>query len=224
MLRFPGGAAAADLVLGQSDFSGSAAGASLAALSSPCGVSVDGARVFVADRGNARVLFWDAPAANGAAGTAVGGVSLVAPEAVWAGQAGAAGHLLLVADGGAGAVLVLDGGTLASKFTVTGLAEPAGVFAAGGMLFVAERGRNRVAVRDPFPVADAPPTFVLGQPALSSTLPNTGGVSPASLFLGAGPAGSRAASGIAGADMGGSVRLFVADPGNARVLRFGVAP
>jgi DNA-binding beta-propeller fold protein YncE len=133
--------------------------------------------------------------------------------------------VLVVADAGAGLVALLDATTLARVLVVRDLAEPSGVAVAGGRLLVAERGRNRVAVFNPFPAGDgARPALAIGQPDLAGALPNAGGISPASLFLGEGPVPGRAASGVAAVVTPAGVRLLVADPGNARVLRYTLAP
>jgi len=64
----------ADYVLGQTGFSRSTAGSSEATMRTPFGVSSDGARIYVADSGNHRVLAFDQfPIANGASADEVFG-------------------------------------------------------------------------------------------------------------------------------------------------------
>jgi sugar lactone lactonase YvrE len=64
----------ADYVIGQSDFSRSSAGTSASTLRTPFGVSADGARVYIADSGNNRVLeFGGFPISNGVSATQVFG-------------------------------------------------------------------------------------------------------------------------------------------------------
>lgn len=118
LLRFPVAALganrpAADLVLGQADFTSSAAnrGGSAApeTLSSPAHVATDGLRLWVADTGNDRVLAYDlATLAIGAPATLViinggGGTTLLAPRGV-----AASAERLVIADSGNHRVLVWE--------------------------------------------------------------------------------------------------------------------
>ena len=61
------GTAAADLVLGQADFTSIATGTSTSSMNSPNGVCVRGTTVWVSDTWNNRVLRFDNPTTNGAA-------------------------------------------------------------------------------------------------------------------------------------------------------------
>lgn len=74
---FPGdNAAAADFVIGQSDFNRSNAGTGSTGLKTPYGVGSDGGGIYIADSGNNRVLKYDSfPLANAAAANDVYGQS-----------------------------------------------------------------------------------------------------------------------------------------------------
>lgn len=139
------------LVLGQSAFSGSSAnrGAAPAAdtLSSPTGAFFDGARLYVADTGNHRVLVWNAlPTKSGApADVVLGQVDMSHAEQNRGGSA--------------------TGATVASPRAVT---------VAASTVFVSDAGNNRLLA---FPVGGsvngANASSVLGQPTGASRVPAT---------------------------------------------------
>jgi sugar lactone lactonase YvrE len=110
--------ASADVVLGQADFTTSTTGTSASTLNAPWGVTGDnGGRLWIADRGNSRVLRFDAAASktNGAAANGV------------LGQRN------------------FTSGTF--NKTQDGLGEPRGVAVDGlGRLFVADEGNTRIMV------------------------------------------------------------------------------
>jgi phosphatidylserine/phosphatidylglycerophosphate/cardiolipin synthase-like enzyme len=125
---------AADIVLGQANFTtGAAAAAGASSLRDPRGVFFDGTRFYVADSGNHRVLAWNVwPSANGQA------ADLVLGQAAMNGSAAA---------------------TIAA-----GLRSPRDVTVSGNALFVSDGGNHRVLVWSPMPAASgSAATFVLGQ-------------------------------------------------------------
>src|SRR5579885_1020879 len=64
--RCPACGGQANVVLGQTDFTGTASGRSQSAMNLPLGVATDGKIVAIADTANNRVLIWNSiPAANG---------------------------------------------------------------------------------------------------------------------------------------------------------------
>ena len=94
------------------------------------------------------------------------------------------------------------------------MTQPVGVYVDGSAVLVHDGGNHRVLrwAAIPGPGSLGPPADdVIGQPDLDGFLPNAGGVSAGSLGIGAVvPAGAeRAPDG-----------LYLADPLNARVLRF----
>lgn len=135
-------------VLGQVDFANAQAnrgGApSAASLRTPAGVCSDGARVYVVDTGNNRVLGWNKlPAQDGA------------PADVVLGQADATSAL-----GNRGGLP--DAATLSA---------PSGCAIAQGALFVADAGNNRVLRWSSPPVTGAAADVVLGQPDFKQRSP-----------------------------------------------------
>jgi hypothetical protein len=70
--HIPTGTVPADVVVGQPDFTSNAAGASQTALNYPAWAHSDGARLYVADSRNNRVLVWNSiPTSNGAPASSV---------------------------------------------------------------------------------------------------------------------------------------------------------
>lgn len=69
------GTAAADLVLGQADFTTKVTGTSTSSMSGPNGVCVSGTTVWVSDTWNNRVLRFDNPLTNGAAANGMLGIT-----------------------------------------------------------------------------------------------------------------------------------------------------
>lgn len=145
------GFTAPDVVLGQPDFTTSAANAGTAAsaatLSSPCALASDGTQLFVADRDNNRVLgFATLPTTSGAS------ASFVLGQASLAGTA---------ANSGGPAV---------------GMSLPQGAHVAGGKLYVADTGNHRVLAWNTVPSGAAAPDFAIGQPNLTTTTAGTSAV------------------------------------------------
>ncbi len=135
------------VVLGQTGFDKNAPNAggapALATLRAPEGVYSDGTRLFVADTGNSRVLVWNAfPTTSGQ------------PADLVLGQAGG------------GDALPNHGAGVAGADT---LANPTAVDVAGGALFIADAGNNRVLRFATIPTASgAAASSVLGQLDLTS--------------------------------------------------------
>jgi hypothetical protein len=177
----------ADIVLGQPDMKTSTAntnglsGSSLFGLSAPYS---DGAHLFVADKGNHRVLMWNTiPTMNTKAADLVLGQPNV--------------NANTQNNGGVSAI---------------SLASPAYVLAAGGRLFVADTGNNRVLIWNAIPTVDrAPADVVLGQAnMMTGTVTN--------------PASSRTLTGPTSIYVDGSGRLYVADSGSNRILYWTTIP
>ncbi|WP_237573426.1 NHL repeat-containing protein [Mycolicibacterium lacusdiani] len=147
---------------------------------SPRGVFLGENHVAVADSGNHRVLIWHGmPTAD------------EQPADVVLGQP----------DG------TTEGRAANGRGPERGMNLPTGVLVHGGRLIVADAWHHRILVWDEVPVLDdTPPDHVLGQPDVTSVLPNQGGECSASTFYWP--------FGIA---MVGS-RFWVADTGNRRVL------
>ncbi len=244
VLRFDNAAskpngASADGVLGQPNFTVRAAATTAAGMNYPVSVAADaGGRLWVADRANSRVLRFDSAAAkaNGAvangvlgqaafttataATTAAGmnypwGVSVDTGGRLWVADTG--NHRVLRFDSaaaktnGAAASGVLGQAAFTTKvaaITAQGMNGPREVaLDEGGRLWVADRGNSRV-LRFDSAAAKANGTAangVLGQPAFTTNTATTG------------PQGM---SQPAGAELDASGRLWVADTGNNRVLRF----
>ncbi len=149
--------AAANIVLGQPNFTSNTVnngGIGAATLNTPEGIATDGTRLFVADTGNHRVLDWIAiPAASQAAANFVLGQPNFTSSTA--------------NNGGIGA------GTL--NF-------PVGLAVDASALFVADESNSRVLAW--YVAIDAnqkPATNVLGQPNMTSSTANNGGISAATL-------------------------------------------
>ncbi len=179
---------AADLVIGQSDLSGTRPQGGLgsisdAGLNAPAGLALDvEGSLFVADQKNNRVLAFRAPFSTGM-------------------------HAFLVLGQPDFNFGLANWGGLPSEFTLSG---PTGVFAdAGGDLFVADSGNNRVLnYLRPFSNGVAA-IFVLGQPNFLTNSPNQGG-----------PVGANTLNHPTSLLVDASNQLFVADRDNNRVLVF----
>lgn len=152
--------AAADLVLGQADFSGSSAnrGGAIGAgtLSNPWRVTELQGRLAVVDSGNVRVLIYPATLSNGVDASVV----LGQPDFTSSTQNFPAGT------------------PTASNLTQ----QPRGVASDGTRLFVADYLNNRILIWNSLPTMNATPAdVVLGQPDFTSNVVNNGGVSAQSL-------------------------------------------
>jgi uncharacterized protein (TIGR03437 family) len=165
---------------------------------SPLGIALDTTvnppHVYVADTGNNRVLGW----ANAASFTngQVADIVMGQPDLVTTYQAGP---------------------TLGQPPRQTGLNTPVGLAVdAGGNLYVADCGNNRI-LRFPQPFAQPSaiyPNLVLGQNDFTTSTVNLNGIGPATLYLNSGTPFTTYLT------FDGSGNLWVADPGNNRVLRF----
>ncbi len=145
----------ADLVLGQSSFTGSVAGLGRSGLDGPGGVWTDGTRVIVADTGNSRVLIWNSfPAGNGA------------PADVVLGQGD------------------FDTGTTVNPPTPSSLGFPVAVFSDGSRLYVVDASMNRVLIWNEIPTENGMPADVfVGQTSGVVGASNAGATGPNDLGL-----------------------------------------
>ena len=205
----------------------------------------DGARLWVADPYNHRVLGWTGvPGANGAAAAvALGQPDLTAhaPASTAAGaylpwSVHAAGGTLAIADAGNHRVLLLPAGaaTGAAAVVVVGWADlgtprhgcaadrlesPSRAFLAGGKLFVVDRGNHRVLVWNTVPTTSGVPADrVLGQLSMTTCAPNDA--------HGTGALGARSELGLRDPTdvWSDGARVVVADRANNRVLVWSTFP
>lgn len=148
-----------NLVLGQPDFTTGTAntgGVSGSSLSAPQRPFSDGTRLFVADRGNNRVLVWNTiPTTNGqSASFALGQPDLTSSTANNGGRSGST------------------------------ISAAQAVYSDGTRLFVADWFNHRVLVWNTIPTSNGQSaSFALGQPDLSSGTGNNGGLTGSSLFF-----------------------------------------
>lgn len=155
---------AATVVLGQSSFgtiAANAGGPSAGTMNGPTGVYYDGKSLWVADTGNNRVLVWKSlPSSNGQlADFVLGQTSFTAVAPNLGGAAATAGSLSF----------------------------PAAILAAGGVVYIADSGNNRVVSYSTPPTSNgASANGVLGQSDLTSRIAAT---SPTDLTRLAGPVG-----------------------------------
>lgn len=154
--------AAADVVVGQADFTGSACnqggGADSFTLCGPYGLASNGTNLLIADLGNHRVLLFDSiPAVdNAAADVAMGQPDMTSIAANRGGGPGAAT-----------------------------LYQPKGVAVSGGKVFVADMSNHRVLIFDAIPAVDgAGADWVLGQPDKTSNNANQGASTAANTLSG----------------------------------------
>jgi hypothetical protein len=232
--------AAADVVIGQPDFSSYTFGTSATELGSPNGVTETAAgKLLIADGDNARVLIYNSiPTTNGAAADVVVGQpdfttntpGIAANKLSYANRAVVTSDgKLIIADevsnsvrifntvpitNGASANVIIgqnDFTTSSNGTSTTRLTRPVSVSVSPtGQLAIADFGNNRVLIYNTVPIASgAAANVVLGQPNFASNTANNGGLSAKSLnspfdvvFL---PDG----------------RLLTADFRNSRVLAFG---
>lgn len=181
----PAAGAGAELVLGQPDMTSGAENAggatSASSLEWPSQLWTDGQRLLVVDPMNNRVLIWSTIPQKSNA-----------PADLVIGQP--------------------DMTSSAYGATARDLHAPNDVSIDGGRLFVADSGNSRVLIWHTVPTqSHAPADVVLGQPDMTTSGDNTGGLSARSMRV---PRGLHAAGG----------RLFVADTSNHRVLRWDAIP
>jgi hypothetical protein len=150
---------AADIVLGQANFASNSAnsgGVSATTLAAPTSIASDGAKLFVSDKGNSRVLGWNSiPTSNAtAANFALGQVGLTSATV----------------NHGTGI------STAASMFC------PWQVIVSGSKLYVVDNYNHRVLLWSSIPATNgALANFVIGQPDFSGKTANNGGISGATL-------------------------------------------
>jgi hypothetical protein len=179
---------APSFALGQPDLISTTAnngGVSASSLNYPNGIYSDGTRLFVADYANHRVLVWNTlPTTSGQpADFALGQPNLTSNS--------------------------LNNGGLP---TSSSLKNPTTVHGDGTRIFVADSSNNRVLVWNNVPTTSGHAAdFALGQPNLTSTTANSGGVSASSM------------NGPWGIAISGT-KLFVSDSSNSRVLVWNTIP
>ena len=137
--------AAADVVLGQSDFQSATASTDATGMRAPNGVFLDGQQLFVADTLNHRVLIYNSvPTSNGASANVV------------LGQA----DFNSAED---------------QPASSTSLRDPTAVFSDGVRLIVTDLGHNRVLIYNKIPTNNnAPPDVVVGQPDFTTETAGNG--------------------------------------------------
>lgn len=224
-----------DFVLGQDSFTAAAPGTAANRLALPSSVAIADGKLIVADAGNNRVLIWNTlPGANVAANIVVGqsdftsdDPGLSASALSFPAAAAAANGKLFVADQNNNRVLIWNqipsvSGTAAdvvlgqAEFTTSepadeddGLNNPAALWTDGFRLLVGDSGNNRVMYWAQIPRdSGSDATYAIGQTDFSRS---TAGVSSAAL---------RTPYGIAS----DGTRIYIADAGNNRVLKFDAFP
>jgi hypothetical protein len=232
---------AADLVLGQPNFTGTGGNnpfLSGSSLKVSVGLLADGTRLWISDQGNARYLQWNSfPAVNGqAASIAIGQPDLISStggvtqsQLASGGYVARAGTKLLLSDGsnnrvliwnsipttnGQPADLVLGQTSFTSKATGNGASNlygPRGIWTDGTKLIVADRFNNRVLIWNSFPTTNGAAANVVLGAASFDTSPF---VSPPTASSFRNPAGVTVSGG----------KLYVADETNNRVLVWNSIP
>lgn len=224
-----------DFILGQINPTSSTPGTAADRFALPAGVAVSGSKLVLADAGNNRVLIWNSlPTSNLPADVVLGqadfttndplasATGLSFPAAVMV-----ANNQLFVADQNNNRVLIWkslptvsasaadvvlgqrDFTTNAAGDEEDGLNNPAGLWTDGFRLLVGDSGNNRVLYWAQVPrVSGADATYVIGQADFART---TAGVGAASM---------RTPYGIAS----DGTRIYVADAGNNRMLKFDAFP
>ncbi len=234
--------AAAQLVMGQDNFTTGSSGLAANRLQEPTAVAVANGRVFVVDGGNHRVLIWNSsPSSNGAPADVVVGqssmttrdpglsqTSLFGPRGVWTD-----GRRLIVADSeharvliwnripttnGAPADVVVGAPDFDTPATNVASASTFrgvwGVASDGTSLFVGDSGANRILIFTPIPTENgASATNVIGQDSFTADASNDHNQDG---ITDSGPT-ERTLSSPMGVRVIGT-RLLVADHGNHRVL------
>lgn len=224
-----------DFVLGQSDFTSSAAATAANALALPTHVTIGDGKLAVTDAGNNRVLIWNTlPTSNTPPDVVVGQDDFTSADPgagatrmsypVWAEIAAGRllvsdqrNHRVLVWDvvptsNGVAADVVVgqpDFETVDADDEETGLTNPAGLWSDGFRLLVADSGNNRVLYWQQLPrTAGEEATYVIGQSDFSRS---SAGVSQSQL---------RTPFGLSS----DGTRFYVADAGNNRILEFDSFP
>ncbi|PIZ10944.1 hypothetical protein COY54_00935 [Candidatus Falkowbacteria bacterium CG_4_10_14_0_8_um_filter_41_36] len=150
----------------------------------PRGLAFDGTRLFTADWQFNRILIYNTlPTTNDAAANVVLGQPNMTSSTA------------------------NNGGLSASS-----LSEPRAIDVSGGKLLVADRSNNRVLIWNTIPTTDNQAAdVVLGQPNMTSSTANNGGITAHSLYQ---PNGVAVVNG----------KLYISDSGNNRVLIFNTIP
>ncbi|MDO9453587.1 MAG: NHL repeat-containing protein [Stagnimonas sp.] len=227
--------AAADFVIGQTTATSNSPGTGATQLALPASVAVADGKMVVADAGNNRVLIWNTlPTGNTAPDVVLGQGDFTGSDPGTAADklsfpifAAIANNKLFVSDQNNNRVLIWNtvptvSGTAADVvlgqqgFTTAtpndeedGLNIPAGLWTDGFRLMVADSGNNRVMFYSQVPrVNGADATFVIGQTDFSRV---TAGVGQTAL---------RTPYGVAS----DGTRIYIADSGNNRVLKFDAFP
>jgi uncharacterized protein (TIGR03437 family) len=214
----------ADVVVGQPDFtsiSPSANAPTAKSLRGPTGVWIQNGKLYVADTGNNRVVIYNRiPTSNGAAADVVLGApnftTFVEPDLT----------------------------QQSTDATASNMLNPVSVSSDGVRLFVTDLGYNRVLVWNSIPTANtAPADFALGQPNLTSAIPNnaytadatTGVQTPVLCTVSNGtdvnnnnaptyPTSCNATLNFPRFALSNGTRLFIADGGNDRILVYNTMP
>jgi len=230
-----GQGAAANFVLGQDAFTTNSPGSGATQLALPTSVAVANGKLVVSDPGNNRVLIWNSlPTGNVMPDVVLGQTDLNGNEAGLAADklsfpvaAVIANNRLLVADQNNNRVLIWNtvptaSGTPAdvvlgqSDFTSNkaddeedGLNQPSSIWSDGFRLLISDTGNNRVMYWTQIPRSNkADASYVIGQTDFSRV---SAGVSSSSL---------RTPYGVTS----DGTRIYVADSGNNRVLKFDSFP
>ena len=154
--------ASANLVVGQVDFTSNSTywngAAAPSSLNNPNGAQTDGTRFLVADQGENRVLIYNSiPTANGASAN----IALGQPDLVSAAPN--------------------NSSTSVTSQTLNG---PYRVASDGTRFFTTDTFNNRVLIWNSLPTSDyQAANLVLGQPNLTSSASNNGGISGSTLFF-----------------------------------------
>lgn len=227
---------AADIVLGQSDFTGTTGGTAQNRMALPGSVYIGEGRLVVADSGNNRVLIWNSVPTDssdlpdvvvGQSGFTTGTSGLSQTQLAFPTSAIIANGKLIVADqnnnrvlvwntvpatSGAAADLVLGQLSFTTRYDddeADEMNRPASVWSDGFRLLVADSGNHRVLYWSLFPSdSGAEADYVMGQSDFSRS---TAGTSSSTL---------RTPFGVSS----DGTRVYVADSGNHRVLEFDSFP
>ena len=198
VLRFPPAGqvrdGVADIVLGQPDFfsntqnHGDADGTR--GLDEPTGIVATGAEVIVGDRDNHRVMIWSPqPTLNNDPAAAI---VLGQPDFTIPGVEGV---------------------------SRTAMSFPSGVESDGTVLLIVDSNNHRTLIWDAMPTLNNEPADrIIGQPDFDTLLPNQGGVSEFSLYI-----GQRGLTKVAKPSLTGTT-LWMPDQRNHRLLRYDIAP